>query len=59
MVEKTNACRILIRKPERKEPLGRPRRKWIVYRDRMRWYVAQDRAQWSALANTVMKLRVP
>jgi hypothetical protein len=25
MGKKTNACRILVRKPERKRPLGRPR----------------------------------
>jgi hypothetical protein len=24
-----NAYRILVRKPERKRPLGRPRRKWV------------------------------
>jgi hypothetical protein len=36
MMEKRNACRILVGKPERKDPLGRPRCegriiiKWIV-----------------------------
>jgi hypothetical protein len=29
MVEKRNAYRILMRKPERKRPLGRPRRRWM------------------------------
>jgi hypothetical protein len=29
MVEKRNACRILVGKPERKSPLGRPRHKWV------------------------------
>jgi hypothetical protein len=29
VVEKKNAYRILIRKPERKEPLGRQRRRWM------------------------------
>jgi hypothetical protein len=27
--EKRNAYRILVRKPERKRPLGRPRRRWV------------------------------
>jgi hypothetical protein len=27
--EKRNACRILVRKPEGKRPLGRPRRGWV------------------------------
>jgi hypothetical protein len=27
--EKRNACRILVRKPERKRQLGRPRPKWV------------------------------
>jgi len=26
--EKTGACRVLVRKPEGKRPLGRPRFKW-------------------------------
>jgi hypothetical protein len=26
---KTNACRILVGKPEQKRPLGRPRRRWV------------------------------
>jgi hypothetical protein len=30
MGEKRNACRILVRKPEGKIPLGRPRRRFIV-----------------------------
>jgi hypothetical protein len=29
MWEKRNAYRILVRKPERKRPLGRSRRKWV------------------------------
>jgi hypothetical protein len=28
-VEKINAYRILVGKPERKRPLGRPRRRWV------------------------------
>jgi hypothetical protein len=30
MVEKKNACRILVGKPEGKSPLGRPRLGWVV-----------------------------
>jgi hypothetical protein len=29
IVEKRNACRILVGKPEGKRPLGRPRRRWV------------------------------
>jgi hypothetical protein len=29
MVEKRNAYRILVGKPEGKRPLGRPRRRWV------------------------------
>jgi hypothetical protein len=29
MVEKRNAYRILVGKPEVKRPLGRPRRRWV------------------------------
>jgi hypothetical protein len=29
MGEKRNVYRLLVRKPERKRPLGRPRRRWI------------------------------
>jgi hypothetical protein len=28
MGEKRSACRVLVRKPEGKRPLGRPRRRW-------------------------------
>jgi hypothetical protein len=27
--EKRNACRLLVGKPERKEPLERPRHRWV------------------------------
>jgi hypothetical protein len=43
MVEKRNAYRILVGKPEGKRPLGRPRRRWVdsikmdLKRDRMRF----------------------
>jgi hypothetical protein len=29
MGEKSNACRILVGKPEGKRPLGRPTRRWV------------------------------
>jgi hypothetical protein len=63
-VEKRNAYRILVRKPE--GPLGRPRFRWednikmdlreigwggIYWID-----LAQDRDQWRALVNMVMNL---
>jgi hypothetical protein len=67
--EKRNACRTLVREPERKRPLGRPRRRWeynikIDVREiewnGMDWFdVAQNRDQWRALMNTAMNLWVP
>jgi hypothetical protein len=30
MGEKRNACKILVRKPDGKIPLGRPRRRWYI-----------------------------
>jgi hypothetical protein len=52
MVEKRNAYRILVGKPEGKRPLGRPRRRWVnsdlrdIGRDCMGWIdLAQDRDQ--------------
>jgi hypothetical protein len=62
-----NAYTILVRKPQRKRPLGRPRRRW---EDNIRmdireiglgvdWiHLAQDKDQRRALVNTVMNLRV-
>jgi hypothetical protein len=67
--EKRNAYRILVGKPEGREPLGRPKRRWVdnikmALRDiewnLMDWFnLAQDRDQWKALMNTIMNLRVP
>jgi hypothetical protein len=69
MGTKMNACRILLRKPERKRSLGRPRRSWVdnikmdlreIGCDGVDWIdMAQDRGQWRALVNTVLNLRVP
>jgi hypothetical protein len=69
MVDKRNACRILVGKPEGKRPLGRPRHRWMDTikmhlreigwggMDLIDW--AQNRDQWRTLVNTVMNLWVP
>jgi hypothetical protein len=69
MVEKRNAYRILVRRPEGKRPLGRPRCRWwiilrLILRD-IRWggvdwtHLTQNRGQWSAFVNMIKDLRVP
>jgi hypothetical protein len=69
MVEKRNAYRILVGKPEGKRPLGRPRRRWVdnikIDLREIGWGgidsldLAQDRDRWRALVSTVVNLRVP
>jgi hypothetical protein len=69
MGTKGNAYRVLVGKPEGKEPLGRPR---YMLEDNIKMdlreigcggtdgmNVSQDRDQWQALLNKVMNLRIP
>jgi hypothetical protein len=68
-MEKRNAYRILMGKPEGKRPLGRRRRRWVdnikmdlreIGWDGLDWIdMAEYRDQWRALVNTVLNLRVP
>jgi hypothetical protein len=66
--EKTNACRILVGKPEGKRQLGRPRHRWVdnirMELGEIEWSgvdwigLAKDRNRWRVLVNTVMNLQV-
>jgi hypothetical protein len=68
MVEKRNASRLLVGKPEGKRPLGRPRHRLV---DNIRmdlgevgwgdvdWIgLTKDRSRWRALVNSVLNLLV-
>jgi len=69
MADERGVYRFLVRKPERKRPLGRPRRRWVDnirmdlrevgcgYMDSIG--LAQDRDKWLTLVSAVMNLGVP
>jgi hypothetical protein len=69
MDDKSNAYRLLVRKPEGKRPLERPRRTWVdnIKIDfgeiRMgainRIGLYQDMDNWRTVVNAVMNLRLP
>jgi hypothetical protein len=69
MWERRSVYRVLMRKPERRRPLGRPRLRWEdnikmdlqeVGCGSMDWIeLAQDRDRWRSLVNAVMNLLVP
>ena len=69
MRERRGVYRVLVRKPERKRPLGRPRRRWEdsmkmdlqeVGCGGMDWMeLAENMDRWRALVTAVMNIRVP
>jgi hypothetical protein len=68
-MEKRNAYRSLVGKPEGRTLLGRPRGRWVdnilMGLGRVGWGdvdwigLSQDRSMWRALANSVLNLRFP
>jgi hypothetical protein len=67
-MEKRNAYRLLMGKPEGKTPLGRPRRRWAdnikinleIGCGGLDWIgLTQDRDKWGALVDAVMNFWVP
>jgi hypothetical protein len=68
-VEKRNAYRLLVGKPEGRRPLGRPRRRWLddtrmdlvdVGWGDVDWIgLARNRGKWRALVNWVLNLQGP
>jgi hypothetical protein len=69
MREERGLHKVLVRKPERKRPLGRPRRRWEdnikmdlqeIGRGCGEWIeYAQNRDRWRAFVSTVKHLRFP
>jgi hypothetical protein len=63
MGEKRDMCRLLVRKPKGKRPLGRPRYRWLdnikIDFEEIGWGgVAQDKDKWRSHVNAVMNFWV-
>jgi hypothetical protein len=68
MTKERKVCKVLVRKPEGKRPLGRTRRRWdsgirMDLREMglgcVKWvHLAQGRDQWRAPVNTALNSRV-